>query len=382
MVNLKDIGQDNNSNSNKINKVELIINKLLTKEIKFKKRGLSNRKKFTLYSDLHVLLSSGIDIKTTFDLILENFKNKEEIKTFSEIRMDIINGESITNAFLKSKLFSMYEIYSIKIGEETGKLNLILKELSLYFMKKMDQKRSLISAFSYPIIVMVTAIGAIIFMMMFIVPMFEDVFKRFGNKLPPLTQFIINFSENFDKVFFALVIVLSIILVIIYFNRKSEFYRKYSSLVLIKLPIFGDLIRKIYISRFCLGMELLLSSKTPILNTIQLIQKMISFYPIESSLQKIENDLLHGSSLSESMKHFEVYDKRMISMIKVAEEVNQLEKIFNQLKDQYNSEIDFLSKNINSVMEPLLIIFIGSFVGIILIAMYLPMFQLSSGISF
>jgi len=129
-------------------------------------------------------------------------------------------------------------------------------------------------------------------------------------------------------------------------------------------------------------MELLLTSKTPILNAIQLMQKMIPYYPIESSMSIIEKDLLHGIPLNVSMSHFRIFDKRMISLVKVAEEVNQLDKIFGQLKDQYNSEVEYLAGNINSVMEPLLIIFIGIFVGLILVSMYLPMFQMSTGITF
>jgi type IV pilus assembly protein PilC len=371
-----------NKSFNKDNGVFLKLTKVLNNEIVLFNKEFSNKIKLNLYKDLQMLLSSGIDIKTSFELILDNFNKIEDKKILEQIKSDIVNGNSISVSFAKSGKFSMYEIFSIKIGEETGKLNIVLKELSTYFAKKIDQKRKILSAFSYPAIVMLTAIGAIFFMMHFIVPMFEEVFKRFGNKLPPITQFIINVSHNFSRYLVFFILFMIVVVIIIYINRKNEHYRKYSTSLILRIPVFGELIRKINISRFCLAMELLLTSKTPILNAIQLIQKMLPFYPIESSLIIIEMDLLHGIPLNKTMGQFSIFDKRMISMIKVAEEVNQLDKIFGQLKDQYNSEVEYLADNINSVMEPMLIIFIGIFVGFILVSMYLPMFQLSSGMAF
>lgn len=358
------------------------INSALNSDITFFKKQFNSKKKLNFYTDLQVLLSSGIDIKTAFDLILDNFKKKEDRKIVEQVKTNVINGDSLSESLSKTGKFSMYEIFSIKIGEETGKLNDVLLELCSYFSRKIDQKRKIVSAFSYPVIVLFTAFGAIFFMMQFIVPMFEDVFKRFGSDLPALTQFIINISHSFSKYSLFVILLILLIIVLISFNRNNQTYRKYSTAFLLKIPIFGTLVRKINISRFCLGMELLLSSKTPILHAVQLIQKMVTFYPIQSSMFVIEKDLLNGTPLNESMSKFSIYDKRMTSLVKVAEEVNQLDKIFGQLKDQTNAEVEYLTGNINSVMEPLLIIFIGIFVGLILVSMYLPMFQLSTGVSF
>ncbi|MCD4665833.1 MAG: type II secretion system F family protein [Bacteroidales bacterium] len=358
------------------------LNELLSKDISFSGNKPGNKKKLNFYTDLHVLLASGIDFKTAFELIAENFHKKNDKKLIEDIKKNVINGVSISEALEKTGKFTMYEVFSVKIGEETGKLNDVLNELANFYKKRIDQKRKITSAFSYPIIVLLTAFGAIFFMMQFIVPMFEDVFKRFDNDLPALTQFIINASHSFKKYSLFIILFVIAIVTLIRLNRNNSQYKKYSSKLILKIPVFGLLIKKINLSRFCLGMELLLSSKTPILNAVQLMQKMITFYPITISLKKIENDLLHGSHIYESMAKFDIYEKRMISLVKVAEEVNQLDKVFTQLKEQYNSDVEYLAGNINSVMEPLLIIFIGIFVGLILVSMYLPMFQLSTGVSF
>ena len=212
--------------------------------------------------------------------------------------------------------------------------------------------------------------------------MFEDIFKRFDRELPALTQFVINLSNRFTSYILYFAFFVIILIIFIRLVRKKDWYRQFISNMILRIPVFGKLIRMIHLSRFCLSMELLMSSRTPLLNAIQLIKKMITFYPINSSLNHIEQEILHGNSLHQSLSGFKIYDKRMISLIKVAEEVNQLDVVFRRLKDQYTNEIDYQTSIIGSIMEPFMIIFIGLFVGMILISMYLPMFQLSTGVGF
>lgn len=354
----------------------------LNKEISIGKKSLNNKKRLGFYTDLHALLSSGIDIKTAFDLILDNYSKKENKNIIRVIQQEIIAGSSFSEAINSSGQFSLYEYYSIKIGEETGRLLEVLGDLSNYFTKKIEQQRKIINAFSYPIIVLLTAIAAIAFMMNFIVPMFEDVFKRYDRELPALTKHVIKAADGFTG--YMLIITLIVISWILLSQtvKKKLWYRRIVSGLLMKMPVFGKLINKIYLSRFCLSMELLMSSRTPLLSSIQLIKKMITFYPIQFALDEVENDILLGKQLHQSLGKFKIFDKRMISLIKVAEEVNQLDKVFSRLKDQYSTEIEYQTGIISTVMEPLMIIFIGSFVGLILISMYLPMFQLSTGMGF
>jgi type IV pilus assembly protein PilC len=158
----------------------------------------------------------------------------------------------------------------------------------------------------------------------------------------------------------------------------EEWYQQWSSKILLKVPFVGDLIRKMYLGQFTQAIALLTTAKVPILNGIQLTKKMIDFYPLKEALHQIEQKILQGSSLSESMKVHSVFDSKMISLLKVAEETNQNEFIFDRLTTQYNEEIQYKSKMLSTVLEPLIIIFLGAFVALILIAMYLPMFTLSS----
>jgi type IV pilus assembly protein PilC len=363
------------------NGLETIIG-FLNKDIKIFGNQLKDKKKHTFYTDLHVLLSSGIDIKTSLDIVSADAVKKDERKLFETIKKEIIDGAGLSEAMQNSGRFSNYEVFSVKIGEESGQLSEVINNLCEFYSKKIEQKRKMVNAFSYPIIVLTTAIAAIAFMLNYIVPMFEDVFKRFNNKeLPGITQAIINLSAFFSANFVTGLVLILAIVILIFSVRKKKWYRNYATRITLHIPVFGEVIRKVYLARFCMSMELLMSAKVPLINAIRLLKKMIGFYPIELSLDKIDCDLLNGKSLHESMTNFKVYDKRMVSLIKVAEEVNRLDEVFGKLKKQYNDDVDYKTNTIGSVLEPFIIIFIGIFVGIVLVAMYLPMFQLSTTIA-
>jgi len=352
----------------------------LNKDIRLFGNKLKDKKKEKFYSELGILLSSGLDIKSSLDIIVDEQTKEADKNLFESISIQLVEGGSLSEALKQSNKFSNYEYFSIKIGEESGRLNSVLEDLAVFYGKKIKQNRQLVNAFSYPVLVLVTAFAAVFFMMRFMVPMFVDVFSRFGGELPAITKLIVSISS-----FFAIyggIITISIItlLIALYLIRSKAIYRKISSSVVLKTPLLGDIIKKIYLERFCQSMALLSSSKTPMLKSIQLVNKMIGFYPFEKALQIIENDILHGKLLHQSMQQFKLFDKRFISLIKVAEEVNKLDLIFEKLDRQYADELDHKISMISNLLEPFLIIFVGLLVGIILIAMYLPMFQLSTSI--
>lgn len=219
-------------------------------------------------------------------------------------------------------------------------------------------------------------------MMIVIVPMFQDVFARFGNELPYLTQLIINISNAItDNIEIIILIITSIIIGYIAFKNNIKF-AKIEAKFILNLPFFGELTRKMYLARFSLAMALLTSAHIPILQSIRLLKKMIEFYPIKISLEVIEKDMMKGKSFHESLSQFNIYDKKMISLVKVGEEVNQLYSVFNRLKNQYMEEVDYQTSMISNILEPLMIIFVGIFVGIILVSMYLPIFKLSTSFGY
>lgn len=356
------------------------IERLLKKEIVLFGGGFSNKKKHAFYLELGVLLKAGITIKEALTLIIESFKKKVDKEMLEKILHEVINGKPFSTALYASKQFSEYEYYSLKIGEETGTTARVCKELGVFYERKNEQKRIVIAALTYPGIVLSTAILVVIFMLNYVVPMFEGIFRQNKAELPMLTQIIVKmsaFTQNYGWLFF---LTIAVFFFVNRFFKDNQVYRRTIHYLLIKIPVLGPFTSKVYLAQFTQAVTLLTASKVPILNSIQMVGKMIQFVPLQDALEKVEHNILKGGSLSESLQGSKMFDNRIISLVKVAEETNQTEYVFNQLNEQYNQEVVQQSKIMATVLEPLIIIFVGAIVGVLLIAMYLPMFQLSSAI--
>jgi len=351
---------------------------LLSKDITFGKKGINDQKKDHFFFELSSLLQSGIDLKNSLDLVtLESLKDKH-LATYREIKSGVIAGLSLAAAVKRTGQFSDYDYFSIQIGEETGNLAEVLKDLAVFYKRKVEQRRKILSALTYPAIVLCTSAGAVFFMLRFVVPMFSDVFKRFGGKLPWMTEMVIKASALMGALFLPVVLIMGILVYGIYRYRKQERFRNISSRLVLKIPLVGELVVKIYLARFCNTMRLLISTKIPLLRAISMSRQTIGFYPIEESLKKIEQDIMNGSSLHAGLSAFPIYPPKMIQLVKVGEEINKLDYFFENIADQYVQEVEYQTGTISKLIEPLIIIFLGLVVGFILISMYLPMFQMSN----
>lgn len=337
-----------------------------------------DKSKEGFYTEFGSLLESGIDIQRALQLLIEEQEKKNIKIVLENISTDLISGNSLSESMQNTSHFSAYEYQSIRIGEETGRLKIVLNQLAKFYSDKVKLKRQLIGVFTYPSFVILITIGVLYFMLTSVVPMFEDVFKQFGQELPYLTQKIIWLSKYFSTFVMYFAILIVGLIVIGYTQRKEVGYRKLTSNIAMRLPIFGVLIKKIYLARMCQSMSLLLASRTPLVSTLELVEEMIDFYPIEVALQSMKDDIKKGDNLNVGMAKFTIFDKRMVSLTKIAEEINQLDTTFERLADQYQEDIEYRTKLIGTIIEPLIIVLIGLIVGIIMVAMYLPMFNLSN----
>ena len=338
------------------------------------------KKKEDFYTKLNILTTAGLDIQQALQLIEKGQKKKSVQAIIENIREQVIEGASVSDAMANTTKFSKYEVFSIKIGEETGKLSHILKELSFFFKRLIQYRQQLMGALTYPAFVILFSFAVIVFLLNFLVPMFSGVYDRFDQELPMITQQIVNLSDwlqgNLKYILLGFVLTIGFL----YYQRKQTWFRKAFSFFILHLPVFGKVIKKIYLARFCQAMAFLLNSKVALLKTVELIAQMIQFYPIEYSLNQAEKSILNGDSLNETLERFKFYPEELIALIKVGEEASQLDTMFSKLAEQYNEEVEQQTKAIGSLLEPILIISLGVIVGFILIAMYMPLFQLSMGV--
>lgn len=351
----------------------------LNRDISFGSKELNDKKKEYLYLELSSLLLAGINLKTSLELVTAEQEKESDKKLFAAIQDSVLNnGIALSKALEKSGKFSLYEVYSIQIGEETGQLAMVLQDLAKYYQGRIKQRRKIVSTLSYPCMVLLSSFGAVYFMLKVVVPMFADVLKRFGGQLPWITELVITISKGLETYFLPAFLFITAIVVFLFRVRKTILYRKISSGFVLKVPVAGNLVIKIYLGRFCNSMRLLTGSHVPLLRAIALSRQMVGWYPIESSLQKVEDDILNGKSLHQSLQQFKIYPSKMIQLVRIGEESNKLDYFFAKIAEQYGEEVEYQTASLSSIMEPLFIIVVGFLVGVIMIAMYLPMFQMGN----
>ncbi len=381
MINQSIYKQRIDTNKTKSKKEQKRVNKLekiLQKDINLFSSRFKEKHKQNYYSELAILLRAGVDLVEALDIIRQQYKQSKIKTTIKKIQELIVDGESLSQAMRQSNQFSDYELFSLQIGEESGQLIEILNELSDFYSKRIQQRRKIIGALSYPFIVSLIAVLAIVFMLRFLVPMFSSVYKQFGGELPQITKFVLALSNGLKNHSLFILIGFALSIGLYFMVRHTILFKKITDFSLFHIPLFGKIFRKIYLARFARSMSLLLGAGIPLVSAIDFSQKMINRWTIQQFLEKSKDDIFHGHSLHSSLAKFYLFPPKFISMVKVGESTNQLPYLFDQLSNQYTEEIDHQTGLINSILEPLLILFLGVIVGFILIALYLPIFELST----
>jgi len=273
----------------------------LQKEITVFGSFFSGKQKEDFYTELNVLLKAGINLKEAIGLIEEGLKKKQYKEFLNGIISEIVAGKSFSETMKIRKEFSEYEFHSVKIGEETGTLTYITKELGSFYYRKNEQRRNLIGALTYPIIIFSTAVLVLIFMLRFVVPMFQDIFKLNNVELPWITKFVVSLSEFVKSYGWLFLILIVVFLIFKGILNKKEWYVQKKDTLLFQIPFLGNFIKTIYLAQFSQAVSLLSASKIPIIESIQLVKKMISFYPLQNALTVAEEKILTGKSLSDSL---------------------------------------------------------------------------------
>lgn len=356
------------------------IEALLSKDITLLGKPFSDKVKESFYLELASLMSAGLDIKNSLQLIMDEQSKKTVKLILTEVLEKVVSGKTLSQSLKENKSFTPYEYFTLEIGEETGQLVAVLSQLSIYYKNRIKQRRQIISALTYPAIVLSVALLSVSFMLNYVVPMFADVFKRFGGDLPFLTQKVMDLSHFMQAWAGRGLLSFLILIVILFSNKQKTWYKKYRDHVLQKTPLVKGIISKIYLSRFSSTMQLLLGAKIPLVQALSLSKQVIGFYPLEQSLTKMELDILQGKALHQSMAEYKVFPSKMVALVKVGEEVNQLELFFRNLNERYYEELDYQTTQLSKFIEPVIIVILGLVVGIVLIAMYLPMFNMGNTI--
>src|SRR5690606_6560147 len=200
--------------------------------------------------ELSVLLKAGVNLKEALDLIQNSQKKKQNKETLKFISQDLVSGQSLSAAVQAQKPFSDYEYYSLKIGEETGTLGQVTEQLGDFFARKNEQRRNLISALTYPVIILTTAVLVVVFMLQFVVPMFQDIFKQQNVELPDITKFIISLSNGMSSYGWVLLLLIAALILSKTLWKKNQRYKQVKDGIILRLPFIGNFVKTVYLSQF------------------------------------------------------------------------------------------------------------------------------------
>lgn len=336
----------------------------------------TDKKKRLFFSQLQVLLNAGLSFTSSFSLIIEGASADDAI-VLRRLFERVIAGANLWVALKEDPDFSNLDSGVVRIGEESGKLTDALGFLTDYYEKKESQRRTLVSALSYPLITLGVAATVLVFMMLVVIPMFEQVFVRMGKELPAMTRMMISISQIMPAVLLLVVIVLGVWVIVKRLYGDTDLYQKMISAFLLKIPFVGNLICLYQVSRLSRLLYLLISSDVPLLQSLNLVSDIIRFYPVRRSLLYTCNIVEHGGLLYKGFDAYPlIYRRKFVVLLRVGEETNSLGQMLKTLNNDMSSELDYDIKQINNVLEPVLILFVGVIVAFVLISMYLPMFKL------
>ncbi len=343
-------------------------------------KQMSDKDKATLYHQMRTLIGAGVDIRTALELVSDQLSKKKAREALARVLEQLVAGSSLHQAYASSEAFSNYENISLRIGEESGRLPEVLDTLADYFDQRLEQRRQLVSALSYPVLIVLSSMGAVAFMLLFIIPMFEEVFNRFGSELPALTRMILAVSKFFAEKGWLLGLLLLLVVALGYMLSKREGAVVAWERLMLRIPYVGRLYLDVQLSRCAASIALLVNASVPLNQTLDFVKQMITMRHLQMALGQAQQRILKGSTLHEALAGNVVFDRNFLSLVKVGEEVNKLGDFFEKLSTEYANAASYRTKQLNTFLEPVMIVFLGLVVGLILIAMYLPMFQLSTSL--
>lgn len=354
------------------------LDELLKTEITLFGSNFGNKKKEQFYTELGILLNAGVRLNHSLGLITSTQKKSKNKQIFLSISKHLESGKDLSSIFKEDSRFTIYEEYCVAIGEETGTLEKVVTSLASYYLAKNEQKRAIVNALTYPAIILVTALLTVLFMLQFVVPMFQEIFLQNNVALPVITSLVIDVSQLIGNYWFIVLVISCLLIIAIRFSsRNDQFKYKYQKLLLY-LPLIGSFLHISKMAQFTQAITLLSEARVPILRSLALTKKMITFLPLQSILEEVEKDLMNGSELSASLSKHSFFDEKMLVLLKVAEETNNTALVFKKLNTMYSSELSHKSKVLTTILEPLIILVVGALVAIILISMFLPMFELGN----
>jgi type IV pilus assembly protein PilC len=329
------------------------------------------------------MINSGLALIRALSILAEQTESDKLRETIVEVRADVEQGQSLSNAIAKhEKVFPKLYVAMVRAGETAGMLDEVLIRVAVMLEADVRLRSKIKSAMTYPIIVLVMAIGLSTAMLIFIVPTFTAMFEDLGSELPAFTQMLVNLSAF---VMSPLGVITYIVVPVALWQsykriRATEKGRYALDVFKLKVPVFGILFHKIALTRFARNLSTLLAAGVPILQALEITRDTVNNGPMGDAIGDVQDSVRQGESIAGPLSNHAIFPPMVVQMIAVGEETGNVDGMLIKVSDFYDTEIEAMTESLAALMEPLMIAIIGAVVGGMVIALYMPMFKIFDAI--
>ncbi len=331
---------------------------------------------------LATMLDAGVPLVQSFDIIGKGHKNPSMADMLLSIKTEIEGGDTLAEALKKNPLYFDDLFCSlVEAGEQAGVLEGLLDKIATYKEKSESIKKKVKKALTYPIAVIAVAFIVTAILLIFVVPVFEDLFKSFGADLPAFTKWVIALSEWAQEWWWAVIgSIFAAIKTFSYFKNRSATFRHFIDKSLLKLPIIGDILNQSALARFARTLATMSAAGVPLVEALESVAGACGNIVYYEAVLKIRDDVATGQRLQFSMQQTNIFPHLVIQMVAIGEESGKIDSMLDKVADFYEEEVDNLVDNLSSLMEPFIMVILGVLVGGLIVAMYLPIFKLGAAV--
>jgi type IV pilus assembly protein PilC len=354
------------------------------KEIALPKMGGGvKQKEIAIFTrQFSVMIDAGLPLVQCLEILGSQQKNRSFQRVLFEVRQDVESGSTLADALRKHpKVFNDLFCNMIAAGEAGGILDTILQRMSSYIEKRVKLQSAVRSAMIYPAAVITIAVGVVVIILWKVIPTFAALFEGLGAQLPLPTRITIAVSKFLGRYMWLLVLLMGAGAFSLFQYHKTYRGKRQIDQIVLKLPVLGILMRKIAVARFCRTLGTLLTSGVPILDGLEITARTSGNSIVEDAIMATRKSIEEGKTISQPLEETDVFPPMVIQMISVGEQTGALDAMLSKIADFYEDEVDEAVENLMSLLEPVMIVFLGVMIGGIVISMYMPMFSLIGKIS-
>ncbi len=355
---------------------------ILDADLKIPGLGGVTRKDLVIFTrQFSTMIDAGLPLVQCLEILGSQSPNPTFRGIIKAVREKVESGATLADALTEHpKVFDELYCQLVRAGEIGGILDTILSRLAAYIEKNDKLIRRVKGALTYPIIVLIISIGITFVLLLFVVPVFEEMFSDFGTALPGPTQVVVNLSEWVQSYIFHMIgVIVAIIVLFKLFTRNPRGREIWDSFKL-KLPLFGDLIRKVSVARFTRTLGTMVSSGVAIMDALEVCAKSSGNRVVEYAIMKVRTGISEGKTIVQPLQETKVFPPMVVQMIGVGEATGAMDQMLNKIADFYDDEVDQAVDALTSMIEPFMMVFLGFVVGGFLISMYLPIFELAGAV--